>query len=71
MQRRFEDALKKLQADLDTKLVQREEIKEQQRMKKEGIIAEEDTEGGNEADGEEAEQDDLFGDDAGAGMDMD
>lgn len=71
IKRRFEDALKKLQADLDTKLVQREEIKEQQRMKKEGIIAEEDTEGGNEADGEEAEQDDLFGDDAGAGMDMD
>lgn len=40
-------------------------------MKKEGIIVEEDIEGGNEVDGEEVEQDDFFGDDVGVGMDMD
>ena len=35
-QRRFEDALRKLQADLDTKLAQRDEMKEQRRLQKEG-----------------------------------
>ena len=40
MQKRFEDALKKLTADLDMKVAQRDEMKEQQRMKKEGILPE-------------------------------
>ena len=35
-QRRFEDALRKLQADLDTKLAQRDEMKEKRRLEKEG-----------------------------------
>ncbi|KAH8119428.1 TAFII55 protein conserved region-domain-containing protein [Phellopilus nigrolimitatus] len=39
IRRRFEDALKKLQADLDSKLLQRDELSEQQRMRKEGFIA--------------------------------
>ena len=69
MQRRFEDALKKLQADLDMKLAQRDEMKEQQRLKKEGVAPEDaDTEGGNEGEGEDG-ADDLFGDDQDAGLD--
>lgn len=60
-QRRFEDALKKLQADLDMKLAQRDELKEQQRLKKVGMVVEDgDTEGGNEGDGDGDEG--LFGD---------
>ncbi|KAH9952050.1 TAFII55 protein conserved region-domain-containing protein [Amylocystis lapponica] len=65
IRRRFEDALKKLQADLDMKLAQRDDMKEQQRLKKEGIIPEDaDTEGGNDGDGEDGadEDGDLFGD---------
>ncbi|OCH88181.1 hypothetical protein OBBRIDRAFT_758591 [Obba rivulosa] len=64
IRRRFEDALKKLQADLDMKLAQRDELKEKQRLRKEGISGEDaDTEGGNdEAETEEAADDgDLFG----------
>ncbi|KZT11325.1 uncharacterized protein LAESUDRAFT_740854 [Laetiporus sulphureus 93-53] len=76
IKRRFEDALKKLQADLDMKLAQRDEMKEKQRMKKEGIVTEDgDVEGGNEeaeSDDEEGDdEEDLFGDSAGGGMDID
>ncbi|TFK83504.1 hypothetical protein K466DRAFT_665789 [Polyporus arcularius HHB13444] len=58
IKRRFEDALKKLQADLDTKMAQRDEMKEQSRLRKEGI-----TPGGAAAEGNDsgAEEDDLFG----------
>ncbi|KAF8892460.1 TAFII55 protein conserved region-domain-containing protein [Infundibulicybe gibba] len=70
IRRRFEDALKKLTADLEMKLAQRDEMKEKQRLKKEGIIPEGDHETdpegvGNEADGEaEADEaDGLFGSD--------
>jgi len=38
-QRRFEDALKKLQGDLEMKLVQREEMDEQQRGRKPGYVS--------------------------------
>lgn len=34
-QRRFEDALKKLQGDLDIKLAQKDELEEQMRLRKE------------------------------------
>ena len=73
LQRRFEDALKKLQADLDMKLAQRDEIKEKQRMRKEGIVPEEgDTDGVNEVDGEDGDdEDDLFGDEPETAMDVD
>ena len=39
LKRRFEDALKKLRADLEVKLLQRDDLTEQQRMRKEGIPA--------------------------------
>ena len=74
MQRRFEDALKKLQADLDMKLAQRDEMKEQQRLQKEGVTGEDaDTEGGNDdAEGreDEGENEDLFGEDPNTSMDI-
>lgn len=38
LQRRFEDALKKLTTDLEMKLSQRDELKEQQRLKKAGGV---------------------------------
>lgn len=49
------------------KLAQRDEIKEQQRLKKEGIVAEDvDTEGGIEEEGGAEDDDgDLFGEDPG------
>ncbi|KAJ6525650.1 TAFII55 protein conserved region-domain-containing protein [Mycena capillaripes] len=67
IKKRFEDALKKLTADLEMKRAQRDELKERQRMEKEGITNvenadEEANEGG--ADGD----DDLFGSDT--GMDL-
>ncbi|KAG6867028.1 hypothetical protein C0991_003945 [Blastosporella zonata] len=76
IKKRFEDALKKLTADLEMKLAQRDELKEKQRMKKEGIAAmdpdtdpEGDAAGGRGVDAEDDE--DLFGsDDRPAGMDM-
>ena len=63
LQRRFEDALKKLQADLENKLEQRDEMKEQSRLKKAGIVPVR----------EESEpNDDLFGEnDEEEGNDMD
>ncbi|KAL5507036.1 hypothetical protein ACEPAH_6492 [Sanghuangporus vaninii] len=38
IKRRFEGALRKLQADLDSKILQRDELSEQQRMRKEGFV---------------------------------
>ncbi|KAJ7273328.1 TAFII55 protein conserved region-domain-containing protein [Mycena rebaudengoi] len=65
IKKRFEDALKKLTADLEMKLAQREELKERQRLKKEGIT--DDNEETNPNEGEEAEVEgddgDLFGSD--------
>lgn len=61
-QRRFEDALKKLQADLDTKLAQRDEMKENARLRKQGIAPGGAAAGRNDADefgGDD--DDDLFG----------
>jgi len=54
------------------KLAQRDEMKEQQRLKKEGIVLEDaDTEGGNEGDGEDgADEGELFGGDQDATMDI-
>ncbi|PCH38173.1 hypothetical protein WOLCODRAFT_66898 [Wolfiporia cocos MD-104 SS10] len=69
IRRRFEDALRKLQSDLDMKLAQRDEMKEKQRMKKEGIIPEDEMEGGNEAEGGDDQDESLFGDEP--GMDVD
>lgn len=68
IRKRFEDALKKLTADLEMKLVQRDELKEKQRLKKEGITidaAEDidfDNNGHDEGDGDIEDDDDLFGD---------
>jgi transcription initiation factor TFIID subunit 7 len=63
--KRFEDALKKLTADLEMKIAQRDEIQEQQRMKKAGIVPEDldayPDSGVREGDGE-LEEGDLFGD---------
>jgi transcription initiation factor TFIID subunit 7 len=69
--------LKKLTADLDMKLAQRDEMKEQQMRKKEGIVLEDpDSEpeaGVNEGEGEaDAPDGDLFGsDDPAIRMDVD
>lgn len=62
--KRFEDALKKLTVDLEMKLAQRDEMKEKQRLKKEGDIPDAHTAGiGNNRDAEVVEigDDDLFG----------
>ncbi|TCD68917.1 hypothetical protein EIP91_009468 [Steccherinum ochraceum] len=71
IRRRFEDALKKLQADLDMKLAQRDEFKEKQRLIKEGITQEDaDTEGAD-AEGGGGGEEDLFGGDPEGDMGMD
>ncbi|KAG5724015.1 Transcription initiation factor TFIID subunit 7 [Termitomyces sp. T112] len=76
IKKRFEDALKKLTADLEMKLAQRDELKEKQRMKKEGLItmdADSDPEGGatDGRDDADMEENDLFGsDDRPVGMDL-
>ncbi|KAF7338130.1 Transcription initiation factor TFIID subunit 7 [Mycena venus] len=65
IKKRFEDALKKLTADLEMKRAQRDELKERQRMEQEGITNELDNADGevNEADADGGEDDgDLFGD---------
>lgn len=73
-QRRFDDALKKLQADLDMKMAQRDEMKEQQRLRKEGVIPGGAGGGGQDADDEDAEEEedegDLFGQDPGNAMEI-
>ncbi|KAI1795896.1 TAFII55 protein conserved region-domain-containing protein [Ganoderma leucocontextum] len=60
IKRRFEDALKKLQADLDTKMAQRDEMKEKSRLRKQGITPGAAV-GGNDADEFGGDDDDLFG----------
>ncbi|KDR73499.1 hypothetical protein GALMADRAFT_251208 [Galerina marginata CBS 339.88] len=76
IRKRFEDALKKLTADLEMKTVQRDELKERQRLKKEGITMDtvEDTDpdmigNGGEGGGGDDEGD-LFGDDSEMEMDI-
>ncbi|PPQ89125.1 LOW QUALITY PROTEIN: hypothetical protein CVT25_006497 [Psilocybe cyanescens] len=69
IRKRFEDALKKLTVDLEMKSAQRDELKERQRMKKEGIPIEavEDTDPDNAGHGPDGGGDDgdgLFGDDS-------
>ncbi|KAG6332674.1 hypothetical protein ID866_6419 [Astraeus odoratus] len=75
--KRFEDALKKLSADLEMKRAQRDEIKERQLRKKEGIAVgdvDTDPEGpaqdGADADDNEAQDGDLFGSDDPTAMDI-
>ncbi|KAK1232051.1 hypothetical protein PQX77_004810 [Marasmius sp. AFHP31] len=77
IRKRFEDALKKLTTDLEMKLAQRDELTEQQRMKKEGIPLDRDPDSDSEAaedgdaqEGRPIEDDDLFGGDRDP-MDMD
>ena len=73
IKRRFEDALKKLQADLDMKMAQRDEMKEQQRLRKEGIASGGAAGGANGADDEDAgeeDEDDLFGEGPSNAMDI-
>ncbi|KAG6851256.1 hypothetical protein H0H93_011692 [Arthromyces matolae] len=66
IKKRFEDALKKLTADLEMKLAQRDELKEMQRLKKEGLTTigpDTDDEGGVDDGPNEnvPEGEDLFG----------
>ncbi|EPQ58340.1 hypothetical protein GLOTRDRAFT_110145 [Gloeophyllum trabeum ATCC 11539] len=70
IRRRFEDALKKLKADLAMKVAQREEMKEKQRVAKEGGASEAvDTDGDSGPNDEDA--DDLFGpEESGVAMDI-
>ncbi|KAH9854211.1 TAFII55 protein conserved region-domain-containing protein [Lenzites betulinus] len=74
IKRRFEDALKKLQADLDMKMAQRDEMKEQQRLRKEGIPLGGAAGGTDDADdedaGEDVDEDDLFGEAPGTAMEI-
>lgn len=65
-QKRFEDALKKLTADLEMKRAQRDELKERQRMEKEGITNDLDNadEEANEGGADDEDDGDLFGDTA-------
>ncbi|KAJ6623501.1 TAFII55 protein conserved region-domain-containing protein [Mycena sp. CBHHK59/15] len=71
IKKRFEDALKKLTADLEMKLAQRDELKERQRMMKEGIM--DDNADGEANEGEAdggADGGDLFGSDTEMPMDI-
>ncbi|KAG9318847.1 hypothetical protein JVU11DRAFT_951 [Chiua virens] len=78
IKKRFEDALKKLSADLEMKRAQRDEMKERQRRKKEGIAVEDpdtDAEGGPqdvvEVEASAVQPDgDLFGSDEPNAMDI-
>ncbi|KAJ7063466.1 TAFII55 protein conserved region-domain-containing protein [Mycena amicta] len=70
IKKRFEDALKKLNADLEMKQAQREEIRERQRMEQEGVTENDmdnnadDDEAHQGEDAEQGEADgDLFGSD--------
>lgn len=60
--------MKKLQADLDMKQAQREQMKEQERLQREGTTAEDPDTEGNDDLGDVELDDDLFGD---AGIEMD
>lgn len=60
--------MKKLTVDLEMKRSQRDEMREKQRMKKEGIqpgVGDSDAEQGGGDDGEDGDNDDLFGPDEG------
>ncbi len=71
LQRRFEDALKKLTADLEMKIAQRDELKEKQRLQKEGVMGEaDDTDQDGPINDDDAGDENLFGSDDPA-MDMD
>lgn len=77
VQKRFEDALKKLTADLEMKSSQRDELKERQQLKKAGILMDtvEDTDpdnlGGLNDSGRDGNDDaDLFGDESDVGMNI-
>ncbi|KAF7965266.1 hypothetical protein HWV62_27805 [Athelia sp. TMB] len=71
IKRRFEDALKKLTADLEMKLAQRDEMKEQQALKKAGVVPQHPNAGDTDGDGDGAGGGvDLFGDDEGSDMDI-
>jgi transcription initiation factor TFIID subunit 7 len=59
-QKRFDDALKKLDADLEMKLSQRDDLKEKKRLEKEGISIDDAADGNDN--GENASDDNLFGD---------
>lgn len=62
--------MKKLTTDLEMKLLQRDEMKEQQRLKKAGVVLGEDIEEGD-ADPDAAAGDvDLFGEGEESGMDV-
>ncbi|KAM6500392.1 TAFII55 protein conserved region domain containing protein [Amanita muscaria] len=72
IKKRFEDALKKLAADLEMKKAQRDELKEKQRLQKEGVVAGEvDTDHDTHHDAADGMDDEnLFGsDDPAMGMD--
>ncbi|KAG0699645.1 TAFII55 protein conserved region-domain-containing protein [Suillus ampliporus] len=74
IKKRFEDALRKLSADLEMKAAQRDEMKERQRRKREGIAPEDpdtDAEGPTQEEVDAAEtMGDLFGSDDHAAMDI-
>ncbi|KZT28432.1 hypothetical protein NEOLEDRAFT_1129204 [Neolentinus lepideus HHB14362 ss-1] len=71
IRRRFEDALKKLKADLAMKVAQREEMKEKQRVAKEGASETLDTDGDMGLNDEDDAEDDLFGpEESGIAMDI-
>jgi transcription initiation factor TFIID subunit 7 len=71
LQRRFEDALRKLQADLDTKLAQRDEMKEKRRLELEGGQGTGGSLGAQDRDSSDADDDDdLFGDNSSNRMDI-
>ncbi|GJE90713.1 Transcription initiation factor TFIID subunit 7 [Phanerochaete sordida] len=70
IRRRFEDALRKLQADLDTKQAQRDEMKEKRRREMEGGGGAGGSEAGDGDDASSDEGDDLFGDANGDQMDI-
>jgi transcription initiation factor TFIID subunit 7 len=65
IRKRFEDALKKLNADLELKVSQRDDIREKQRLKKEGLQpGDQNGAQGNAGRGQGNDEDeDLFGDD--------
>ncbi|KAJ3545015.1 hypothetical protein NM688_g5679 [Phlebia brevispora] len=75
IRRRFEDALRKLQADLDTKRAQRDEMKEKRRLQKEGkstadVGSEADDEDEDGDDGDNVQGSDLFGEPQNVSMDI-
>ncbi|KAG1756648.1 TAFII55 protein conserved region-domain-containing protein [Suillus paluster] len=74
IKKRFEDALRKLSADLEMKVAQRDEMKERQRRKREGIAPEDpdtDVEGATQEEVDVAEtMGDLFGSDDHTAMDI-